>query len=395
MRMIYRPAPCPNYDVERLESWLTDMAEKGLHLVSESNFLSIFTFEEGLPQNVRYRLEPKPKDGMDTFMPDTEAREMAEEFGWEFVDDYGQFYIYRSTAADATEFNTDCIIQSIALKNVRRRLLDKIAGQLVLVAHSLLRLMKEPFRYLVTFGPLYTIGFAVLMLLLFYGDIREFSHILALQKKLRKNEPLDHRKPWKKWAILHHIQKISSILFTVVIFGLVLNTCAKAWTIEKPSLADYPGNPPIVTIADLDPEGIYTPQAFLDNYDEYTQTASLFAPTILEWNEYGELTTADGEIYTGFIRVTYYETASPWLAEGLYRDYLRNAQRDKHYSLYSISGLNTDQWIAFNRIVPTVLIQQGNVMVEASISLDNEDGQFALEMWANRMAEKLLMEGGI
>ena len=394
MRKIYRPAPCPSYDVECLESWLTDMAENGRHLVKESVFLSIFVFEEGLPKNVRYRLEPKPKDGMDTMRPDDDARELAAEFGWEFVDDYGQFYIYRSTTPSATELNTDCVIQSLALKKVRSRLLSNLFAQGLLVTHALLRIMKEPFRYLVTFGPLYTVGFAALMLLLLSSDIRKFSHIRSLQKKLRKNEPLDHRKPWKKWAILHHVRKISYILFTVVIFGLVFTTCAKAWTIEKPSLADYPGDPPIVTIVDLDPNGRYESKPFLDNYDEYTQINSLFAPTILEWNEYGELTASDGEVYTGFIRVTYYKTASPWLAEGLYRDYLRNAQRDKHLSPYPISSLNTDQWIAFNRIVPTVLIQHGNVMVEASISLDTEEGKTALELWARLMAEKLLAEGG-
>ena len=56
MRRIYRPAPCPSYDVERLESWLTDMAESGWHLVRESVFLGIFTFEKGMPKNIRYRL---------------------------------------------------------------------------------------------------------------------------------------------------------------------------------------------------------------------------------------------------------------------------------------------------------------------------------------------------
>ena len=107
MKKIHRLAPCPSYDVERMESWLTDMASQGWHLVKDSEFLGFFTFEEGTPKTIRYRLEPRPKYSSDTLVPDEEAMALAEEFGWEFADSYRQFYIYRSTRSDARELNTD------------------------------------------------------------------------------------------------------------------------------------------------------------------------------------------------------------------------------------------------------------------------------------------------
>lgn len=394
MKKIYRLTPCPSYDVERLESWLTDMASEGWHLRKESEFMGFFTFEEGSSRNVRYRLEPRPDNSSDTLVPDDEAIELTEEYGWEYVDSYRQFYIYRSTSPDVRELNTDCAVQAIALKSVRSHFYSQLVSQIIIAGHALLRLLKEPFRYLAVFGPLYTIGFAAFMLLFFFVDIRSLRHIIRLQKQLKRNEPLDHSKPWKPGALAHHIWRFSTLLMIILICGLIFGSCAQSFIHEKPPLASYPGDPPIVTIGDLDPEGSYESKPFLDSYDEYTAYSNALS-TVLEWNEYGELLTADGREISGFIRITYYETASSWLAEGLFRDYLRNAQRDKNHVPCELPDLQIDQYAGFIRVVPTVLIQHGNVFMEASMSLDDQDGNTVLALWAQCMAEKLLTEGGI
>ena len=52
--------PCPAYDVERIESWLQDMAREGWVLEGQSAYwLGFFTFVKADPQEIRYRLEPK------------------------------------------------------------------------------------------------------------------------------------------------------------------------------------------------------------------------------------------------------------------------------------------------------------------------------------------------
>ena len=42
------------------------------------------------------------------------------EYGWEYVDSYGNFFIYRSTRPDYREMNTDLSVQAAALKAGRR-----------------------------------------------------------------------------------------------------------------------------------------------------------------------------------------------------------------------------------------------------------------------------------
>ena len=54
IRKAYLLPPCPNYDVEALESWLTELASEGLFLRDIK--VGFFVFEKTAPQAVRYRL---------------------------------------------------------------------------------------------------------------------------------------------------------------------------------------------------------------------------------------------------------------------------------------------------------------------------------------------------
>lgn len=50
MKKIHKLAPCPHYDVERIESWLTDMASEGFHLEKEPIFMGFFPLSKGNPR---------------------------------------------------------------------------------------------------------------------------------------------------------------------------------------------------------------------------------------------------------------------------------------------------------------------------------------------------------
>jgi hypothetical protein len=43
----YRLPPCPAYDVEGTERWLSEMARRGLHLSADGFFLGLAVFEKG------------------------------------------------------------------------------------------------------------------------------------------------------------------------------------------------------------------------------------------------------------------------------------------------------------------------------------------------------------
>ena len=43
----YRLAPCPSYDIDGMQGWLAQMAQKGLHLSSDGFFAGFAIFEKG------------------------------------------------------------------------------------------------------------------------------------------------------------------------------------------------------------------------------------------------------------------------------------------------------------------------------------------------------------
>ena len=55
--------PCAMWDMERLESWLEDMAAKGLILEKDGFFLGFLSFIKAEPQNLAYRLEAADTKG--------------------------------------------------------------------------------------------------------------------------------------------------------------------------------------------------------------------------------------------------------------------------------------------------------------------------------------------
>ena len=81
---IYRLPPCPAYDVEGMESWLTDMARRGWFLAKDGIFAGVATFESGTPCNAQYRLEAAQKSNSiwaeDGGEPDPEQVELSEKY---------------------------------------------------------------------------------------------------------------------------------------------------------------------------------------------------------------------------------------------------------------------------------------------------------------------------
>ena len=53
--------PCPSYDVEGTESWLSDMERAGWRLTPEGFFGGLARFERAEPCAAAYRLDAAPK----------------------------------------------------------------------------------------------------------------------------------------------------------------------------------------------------------------------------------------------------------------------------------------------------------------------------------------------
>ena len=81
MKKRYKFTPCSIYDVPAMETWLSDLAQQGMHLRKTGR--CIFSFQKGETSDTKYRLEPIPKDwGCE---PDDDMKEAYAQAGWEFV----------------------------------------------------------------------------------------------------------------------------------------------------------------------------------------------------------------------------------------------------------------------------------------------------------------------
>ena len=386
-----RLAPCPGYDVEKIESWLSDMAKDGWMLEKDGEVFGWLSFQKAAPQAVRYRLEPK-KDGTGFGdVPDTEIRELCEKYGWEYVDSYGAFFIYRSTRTDAREMNTDLQVQAAALKAGKGSSTVTLVLDVILLGNIFSHFFQMPCWSLVHMGLVYHLANLVALVWSSADTFLQWRHLRRLHARLKANIPLNHSKPWRKGAPFHIFSKFAYTVVLFLLFGVMFGSCTRSMDLDYTDTAKYPGDPPFVTAGDIIPGGSFTNRRFLQGYNAYTVDSSFFAPVIIEWKEYGDLMTSEGEIYNGSLIVTYYKTRWPWLAEGLMEDLYRDAEENSHFAVLDAPALDMDGVLCYNNIYPTILIRQGNILVEASVALES-GGHYLLEEWAQRMAHMLIRE---
>ena len=389
VKKVHKMLPCPSYDIERIESWLGDLGREGLLLDKKSPFGGSFLrFLPCRPQEIRYRLEPKAK-GMDhNWEPPEEARNLAAECGWEFVCPFELFYIYRTIRTDAPEMNTDNLVQAESLKQMKRDLRFRVFSQIFTVCLALRWLVREPFRFVVTFGSIY----AVLFVLFFFGilvsDILHLRHIIRLQKQLKEGIPADHSKDWKTGMSLRKGLRLAALLVWCLTLATIFSSCARVMGMPKTATVDYPGDPPFVTISDLYPEHTFTDGGLRDLYNYYQRSDSDLCREMIDWREFVKIHVKEGrQIGTATMIVEYYETAAPWLAQGLAQDFLRrDAQWKGIDSLDRLPDpeLGLDYVFTYDNILPTMVIRHGNVMVKATLSTEED-----LYRWAEEMAEML------
>ena len=390
---IRRLAPCPAYDVEKIESWLTDMAKEGWILEKDSDIFGWLAFVKEAPRNLRYRLEPQEEGTGFGDVPDPEIQELCEEYGWEYVDSYGKFFIYRSIRPDAREMNTDLQVQAAAMKAGKRSSAITLVLDFILLGNLFSDFLKIPFRSLAVMGFWFHFIHLLALIWISVDSILQWRHLRRLQAQLKANIPLNHSKPWRKGAAFHIFSKFAYVLVLLLFFGILFGACSRSLELEMdaPNTADYPGAPPFVTAADILPEGEFTSRSFMGDYNTYIQTQTFFAPVIVEWNEHGEIRLPDGRTYEGILRLTYYETRYTWLSEGLWKDLYRAAEDQRHFSLIPAPDLAVDAVVCYNNIYPSILIRQGNIVVEATVGLEYKD-HYLLEQWARQMAQMLAGE---
>lgn len=132
-KFVKRVIPFESCDIPAIQSWLEDMAEKGLFFKECGVFFA--KFEKGEPKDMRYRLDFCDVVACD--IPE-EKKELYERSGWNVVGDFKNDCVVICTDdPDAPEIYTDCELLVKPLKNIMLKYRIYVAALCVMLLTAL------------------------------------------------------------------------------------------------------------------------------------------------------------------------------------------------------------------------------------------------------------------
>lgn len=390
-KWVRRHLPCHPYDVEGIESWLTDMAQKGYILKGQPMRFGCLYFEETEPQNISYRLEASPQgegEWSDAGEPEESARELNEKYGWEFVVKCGAFYIYRSLKPHTRELNTDPEVQAYSL-NI---LIKKKLKELIPIAIWILLLLPE-FIQKGTVAIVETlfiswIIYVFIILSSLFNIFSEIIRIKKLQKTLKENGTLNHQKKIKNRAFIYLTGKFLTIV-------LLISALISVFVFLPPKIPTkgYDNNIPFATVEDL----LYneTPKRNISvkevTHTDFGQWRSLLSSKNIYWYEQINATDKNENEFSCFMTVDYHEMINESLARQVAEDYYRYDHRKDDAQDMEISSSEADYVAAYTMPVKSVIvvIQKGNKVIHATFFRNPVMGNSYVESWMKTLADSI------
>lgn len=398
-RQAYRLPPCPAYDVEGMESWLSELAQEGLFLARDGFFCGIATFERGEPRFAKYRLEAAQKStsmwAEDGGEPDPEQVALSERYAWEYIAKRGGFYIYRSFEPGARELNTDPEVQALALDAVKKRRAREVLQLLIWIVlyaacalHGLLLTILE----VRTWFFLLSAGFVLWVIA---DSAAAFVHLGRLQKKLRSGQPMDDGRDWRKRTFRYRGKNLLQITLGIVLVCIFLhNWSASVLDEDRVPLGEYTGELPFATMADFageEKDYRSTMTGMGSGFNYVREWSDWLAPRCVEYVEHARVTLSDGRVLDGGLYIDYYKTLSHSLAKTLAKEWLRADKSEKNFELMNAPELGADYTVAYYNNVhfPTIILQKGTVAVRACFYQTSENYTMDFEAWSAIIADSL------
>ena len=404
-QQIYRLPPCPAYDVEGMESWLSDKAQSGWFLVKDGFSAGIATFEQGEPSLAKYRLDAVQKSTNiwkdDGGEPNAEQVELSERYAWTYVAKRGDFYIYRSFEAGARELNTDPQVQALALRVVKKRCLQEaLTFLLLIVVETLytLHMLHGVMLTMIAVGTWFFVLTVGLILWVLADSLTAFVHLGKLQKKLRDGGGFGSDKnsaKSRKWqAIRYHGKNILKLaLVLILVCGFLQGWSLPDMGKDTVSLGDYTGTLPFATMRDfLDEECIdYRETMFGTEYNCVKEWSDWLAPRCIAYVEHAQLTLSDGRILDGGLYIDYYEAATAVIAAELAKECSGINRSKKEYAYMEAPKLDADYAAAYydDLHFPNIVIQKGNIVIRAEFFQASENDTIGFEEWVRILADSI------
>lgn len=403
-RPVFRRPPCPSYDIEGTEAWLTDLAGSGLMLEKDGFFAGFAEFRRTEPRRVKYRLEAAQKSASiwsdDGGAPDAAQVELCAQYRWEYVAKHGEFYIYRSCDPTARELNTDPKVQALALNAVRKRQLSSLLTLLVwTVLYPILFLRTGLFTTILGLG---TWRFALLSVLVVWDIVRSFRALVVLsrfQKKLRQGLTPAHTKNWRQGAARYHASNALRFLLTLTLAVCLLRVWSDSiMDAGRVPLSDYDGTLPFASmreLAEFDGAAVTSRQETMTGlrFNSIESHADWLAPRCVSYHEAAAFTRSDGTVLSGGLYIEYSEAAAPWLAHRLFQERWRYERSQKSYQPLDTPRLDADEAVTFSDTLhfPSVLLRRGNVFLSAYFYQFDDPGSVTLTLdeWTSLLAGSL------
>ena len=210
---IRRFIPVDSLDIAAMESWLADMAEDGLFLVSFGTYFA--HFESRPPQKAAYRLEPASSLYL---TPDEKKLEILDEFGWEYVasvDKY--FHVFRAKTEDAPEIHTDPAVQAEAYEKLYRSQRNWGIPYVIFLAFFLYLLIfteKAGFFNAALLGLSHTLQWLYIVVVAVLG-VCHFLRLRKIKDLLKNGTPLSHSADYRRKRPL----RLTACVFILLLFS--------------------------------------------------------------------------------------------------------------------------------------------------------------------------------
>lgn len=320
MKTVRKLTPVHQYDVAGLESWLEDMAAKGLFL---KRFRPLFcTFTKDTPRRTRYRVEPcqrkvggeAPQSMLDLYL----------DFGWDYVDKASDdLLIFSTRDLHAPELHSDPALLGELWQKLyrdkRKEILRDLLRLLLLGAGLILIWGYFGLVFLMTAG-----SYLFLMEALRLFDL--FTHLVELRKisriagPLEEGLPLSHRASYPRRRLR---TLISFLLSVALLVALLVNAWAPSFSGKNRygyPIGDLPFSP--ITFSELDGR----------NAASVGVARHKRSPLCLSnWYLLDNTGSEAGMIW---LEVDYYRPTLPGLAPALAQDLLEQIQRTKDGKLW-------------------------------------------------------------
>lgn len=394
---VYRLPPCPIYDLEVYESWLSSMAEKGLILSERGFFLGLVVFYKETPRKIRYRFEPatsKDKSHDGYISPDYDLQDFYESFDWFYVTSHRSFFIYRCENENAPELNTDSKLQALSLKYVQQQQYTHIV---LLIGYAAFLPLVRNYRFILLTiletGSDWFLGFCLLLLWCSYNSIKQTIKLHQLKKKLALGEELNHQKDWIKRAKMYRMNLIGVLLAILVLGGVaIVRNIEDDKNIITFNLSNVVETLPFPTIKNFEELGQYT-LLHQTPTSELKFKSDWLAPEMIYLKEYATIRFENGATERTSLLIKYYDTASPMIAKQLVNEILYDATHSpEYYQIIEIPTLDVDLATAYyvknTPFCKILIIQKNHIMM--IIDFENIEGSdLTIAEWSKIFADSI------